>query len=259
MTALLTAQDLRKSFLGLVAVESVSLSINKGEIVGIIGPNGAGKTTVLNLLSGVIRPDQGSVLFEGAELTRLPIHRFAGRGITRTFQNLALFKVGTVLDNIRIGFHSRIRSGILKSAFYLPSVGSEERDLIKQAEDLARFLEIDHLLHQTVGTLSYGQQKRVELARALAGKPKLLLLDELVSGMNLEEKRSIARFIFDIRRQFECGIAMIEHDLGFVMDISDRIYVLNFGRKIAEGTPATVASNPDVIAAYVGGQSGNIS
>jgi branched-chain amino acid transport system ATP-binding protein len=252
MKTLLVAKNLSKNFLGIVAVSNASIRVDEGEIVSIIGPNGAGKTTLLNLLSGVIRPSSGSVEFEGQVVTHLGPHQYAGLGITRTFQNLALFKVGTVLDNIRIGFHSRIQSGVLASAFFLPHVKREEAMLLDKAREIASFLEIENLLHVIVGTLSYGQQKRVELARALAAGPKLLLLDELISGMNLEEKQSIARFIFQIQRRYGCGIAMIEHDLGFVMDISDRIYVLNFGHQIAEGSPSEIASNPEVIAAYVG-------
>jgi branched-chain amino acid transport system ATP-binding protein len=252
MASLLVAENLKKSFGGVVAINNVSLRVDEGEIVSVIGPNGAGKTTLLNLLSGVIKPSSGSVHLNGRDVTRLASHQFASLGVARTFQNLALFKVGTVLDNIRVGFHSRIESGVLESAFYLPQVKKEENLLLDEAEEIARFLDIDHLLHIVVGTLSYGQQKRVELARALAAKPKLLLLDELVSGMNLEEKQAIARFIFQIRKKLKCGIAMIEHDLGFVMDISDRIYVLNFGNQIAEGSPYEVANDPEVIAAYLG-------
>ncbi len=252
MPNILVAQNLTKNFGGVRAVDGVSLDIGADEIVGIIGPNGAGKTTLLNLLSGVIKPTAGVIEFDGRDITTLAPHRFVAVGIARTFQNLALFQTGSVLDNIRVGFHSRIRSGVVASAICLPPVGREERALRREAERLAAFVGLADVLLLPVSRLSYGQRKRVELARALASKPRLLLLDELVSGMNLQEKQNIADCIFEIRRQFGCAIAMIEHDLGFVMDISDLIYVLNFGVQIAAGSPAEVVSNPEVISAYVG-------
>jgi branched-chain amino acid transport system ATP-binding protein len=252
MANLLVARNLTKNFGGVRAVDGVSLDVGADEIVGIIGPNGAGKTTLLNLLSGVIRPTAGDIEFDGRDVTHLAPHRFVAVGIARTFQNLALFQAGTVLDNILVGFHSRICSGILSSAIRLPSVGREESALRLEAEALAAMVGLADVLLLPVGTLSYGQRKRVELARALASKPRLLLLDELISGMNLQEKHNIADCIFDIRRQFGCAIAMIEHDLGFVTDISDRIYVLNFGAGIAAGVPAEVVNNPAVVSAYVG-------
>jgi branched-chain amino acid transport system ATP-binding protein len=252
MSSLLAAENLTKSFGGVRAVDGVSVFIGAGEIIGIIGPNGAGKTTLLNLLSGVIKPTSGSIRLNDQDVTSLAPHRFVGVGIARTFQNLALFHTGTVLDNIRVGFHSRIRAGVLASAAYLPTVGREERRLREEARELAALLGIAHTLHLPVGTLSYGQRKRVELARALASRPRVLLLDELISGMNLQEKHNIADCIFEIRQRFGCAIAMIEHDLGFVMDISDRIYVLNFGTQIAAGLPVEIARNPAVISAYVG-------
>jgi branched-chain amino acid transport system ATP-binding protein len=256
MQGLLIAQDLKKSFGGLHAVDGVNLRVGADEIISIMGPNGAGKTTLLNLLSGVSRPSGGSIRFDGRDVTGLAPHRFAELGIARTFQNLALFKGGTVLDNIRVGFHSRVRAGFIGAALHLPKVRREEKVLCQQAEELASFLGIAHVLHAPVGTLPYGQQKRVELARALASRPRLLLLDELVSGMNLQEKQNIADCIFEIRARFDCGIVMIEHDLGFVMDISDRIYVLNFGNQIADGLPAEIASTPEVITAYIGTAAG---
>jgi branched-chain amino acid transport system ATP-binding protein len=255
MASLLVAQNLTKNFGGVRAVDGVSLDIEADEIVGIIGPNGAGKTTLLNLLSGVIKPNAGIIEFAGHDITALASHRFVGVGIARTFQNLALFQTGSVLDNIRVGFHSRIRSGILASAIYLPAIGHEEKLLRQEAESLASLVGLADALLLPVGTLSYGQRKRVELARALASKPRLLLLDELISGMNLQEKHNIADCIFDIRHQFGCAIAMIEHDLGFVTDISDRIYVLNFGVQIAAGEPEEVVQDPAVISAYVGQRS----
>jgi branched-chain amino acid transport system ATP-binding protein len=255
MLNLLVAQSLTKNFGGVRAVDGVSLHVGADEIVGIIGPNGAGKTTLLNLLSGVTKPTAGSIEFDGRDITSLAPHRFAAVGIARTFQNLALFHMGSVLDNIRVGFHSRIRSGVVASAIHLPRVGREERTVRQEAEELASLVGVAGALSRPVATLSYGQRKRVELARALASRPRLLLLDELISGMNLQEKHNIADCIFAIRRRFGCAIAMIEHDLGFVMDISDRIYVLNFGVQIAGGPPEEVVSNPAVISAYVGNRS----
>lgn len=252
MANLLVAQNLTKNFGGVRAVDGVSIDIGADEIVGIIGPNGAGKTTLLNLLSGVIRTTAGVIEFDGRDITPLAPHRFVAVGIARTFQNLALFQAGTVLDNILVGFHSRIRSGIVSSAIHLPSVGREENALRREAEALAALVGLADALLLPVATLSYGQRKRVELARALASRPRLLLLDELISGMNLQEKHNIADCIFEIRRQFSCAIALIEHDLGFVTDISDRIYVLNFGVRIATGAPAEVVCNPAVLSAYVG-------
>jgi branched-chain amino acid transport system ATP-binding protein len=255
MANLLVAQNLTKNFGGVRAVDGVSLNIDADEIVGIIGPNGAGKTTLLNLLSGVIKPTAGLIEFDGRDVTTLAPHRFVAVGVARTFQNLALFQAGTVLDNIRVGFHSRIRSSVVASAIYLPSVGREEKALRQEAERLASLVGLADALPLPVATLSYGQRKRVELARALASKPRLLLLDELISGMNLQEKQNIADCIFEIRREFGCAVAMIEHDLGFVTDISDRVYVLNFGVQIAVGAPAEVVRDPAVISAYVGQRS----
>ena len=252
MTNLLVAEGLTKNFGGVRAVDNVSLHISEDEIVGIIGPNGAGKTTLLNLLSGVTRPTAGAIEFDGRDITTFPPHRFVAIGIARTFQNLALFQTGSVLDNIRVGFHSRIRSGVAASALRLPLVSREEKALRQEAERLASLVGLTDAMLLPVSTLSYGQRKRVELARALASRPRLLLLDELISGMNLQEKHNIADCIFEIRRQYGCAIAMIEHDPGFVMDISDRIYVLNFGVQIAAGPPAEVVGNPEVVSAYVG-------
>jgi branched-chain amino acid transport system ATP-binding protein len=252
MHDLLRADRLCKNFLGVAAVSNVSLRVAPREVVSIIGPNGAGKTTLLNMLSGVLTPTSGTIKVDGRDVTGLNAHKYPLLGIARTFQNLALFKGETVRDNIRVGFHTRFRSGVLASMFALPHATREEQALRTASEEIARFLEIDRFLDQPVGTLSYGQQKRVELARALALKPRLLLLDEMISGMSLEDKHDIARYIFQIRDEFDCSILMIEHDLGFVLDISDRIYVLNFGNLIAEGRPEEIANDPQVIGAYIG-------
>jgi branched-chain amino acid transport system ATP-binding protein len=252
MVSLLEVEGLGKKFGGIVAARDVSLRVETAEIVSIIGPNGAGKTTVLNMLGGVITPTAGTIRLNGDDVTQLPAHRRARLGIARTFQNLALFKSGTVLDNIRVGFHGRVRSGVFAAIAHPPSMRREEAALRDEAERIAHLLDIAPLLNATVWSLSYGQQKRVELARALAAKPRLLLLDELLAGMNLHEKHGMAACLFGVRNTLGCGIVMIEHDLGFVMDVSDRIYVLNFGNPIASGIPADIGANPEVIAAYVG-------
>jgi branched-chain amino acid transport system ATP-binding protein len=253
---LLVARDLRKTFGGVVAVAEASLHVDEGEIVSIIGPNGAGKTSLLNILSGVTRPDRGSVMFEGVELTNLPSHRLAKLRIARTFQNLGLFRSGTVLDNILVGRHPLMKAGVVGCGLRLPGARREERENRAEAERVMTLLGIEELRDRVVGTLAYGVQKRVELGRALAAAPKLLLVDELVSGMNLEETAEIASLVLEIRDTFGTAIAMIEHDLAMVMDLSDRIYVLNFGELLAEGTPSEIAENPKVIAAYIGAPEG---
>jgi branched-chain amino acid transport system ATP-binding protein len=256
--SLLAARNLRKTFGGVVAIAEASLHVDEGEIVSIIGPNGAGKTTLLNILSGVTRPDRGSVAFEGTELTNVPSHRLATLRIARTFQNLGLFRSGTVMDNILVGRHPLMKAGVIACGLRLPGARREEQKNRDEAERIMTFLKIETLRDRAVGTLAYGVQKRVELGRALAASPKLLLVDELVSGMNLEETAEIAALILEIRDTFGTAIAMIEHDLAMVMDLSDRIYVLNFGELLAEGLPGEIAENPRVIAAYIGSAEGAI-
>ena len=252
MTALLELEGVTKRFGGLVAVSDVSLSVMPGQIYSLIGPNGAGKTTVFNLISAVFRPSSGRILFEGRDLTRLPTYALARLGIARTFQNLAVFKHETVVNNLLVGMHTHLRTDPLSAAFFWGRARREEIRARERVEEIIEFLEIEDLRDHTVGTLSYGQQKRVELGRALAISPKLLLLDEMVSGMNQEEREDIARFILDLKDELGMTFFMVEHDMGIVMDISDHVCVVNHGRKIAEGAPQEIAANPAVIEAYLG-------
>ena len=252
MTPLLSVKSIAKSFGGLTAVADVSLDVMPGEICSVIGPNGAGKTTLFNMISGVLRPTSGRMLFGDLDLVRLPQSRFAAAGIGRTFQNLALFKHGTAVENILTGCHTHLRSTVLDAIIFFGRTRKEEIEARERVEEIVEFLEIEHIRNAVVGTLSYGQQKRVELARALASRPKLLLLDEMVSGMNQEETEDIARFILDIRDELGITVLMIEHDMRIVMDISDHVHVLNFGRKIAGGRPEEVRRDPAVAEAYLG-------
>lgn len=252
MSPLLEFSAVSKRFGGLDALSNVDLSVMPGTICSVIGPNGAGKTTLFNLASCLYRPTQGKIAFAGEDITGATAHSLSGRGIARTFQNLAVFKHETVIDNILTGMHSRLTTGIFGAALYWGTARNAEIEARQAAEEIIEFLEIETVRHLPVGTLSYGLQKRVELGRALAMRPRLLLLDEMVSGMNQEETEDIARFILDIRAERNVTVLMIEHEMGIVMDISDHVCVLNFGRKIADGAPAEVAANPAVIAAYLG-------
>ncbi len=252
MSGLLEIQGVSKDFGGVRAVDNVSLSVGDNEIYSVIGPNGAGKTTLFNLISGVFRPDRGSIRFAERDITRERTHKLASLGIGRTFQNLAVFKAATVVQNLLVGRHSHMRTNVFTAAFFIGPARREERQHRRRVEEIIDFLEIEEIRDQPVGTLSYGLQKRVELGRALATDPKLLLLDEMVSGMNSEETEDIARFILDIKEELGIAILMVEHDMGIVMDISDRVCVLNFGKLIAEGAPAEVAANPAVVSAYLG-------
>lgn len=250
---MLEAQGLYLKFGGVNVLTNVSTGVKKNEIFAIIGPNGAGKTCLLNCINRFYQPHQGKIIFEGADITRLKSHQIASLGIARTFQNVELFKGMTVIDNIKLGSHVHLNTGLLSAGFYFGAARKTELGLRKEIEEsIIDLLEIEHIRKKTVGTLPYGLQKRVELARALAMKPKVLLMDEPVTGMNLEETEDMARFILDIHDEWGVTIVLIEHDMGVVMDISDRVCVLDFGVKIAEGLPSEIRHNDEVIKAYLG-------
>jgi branched-chain amino acid transport system ATP-binding protein len=248
----LQVSDVHLRFGGVVALAGVSLAVPDGQIFAIIGPNGAGKTSLLNTFSGLYPVTSGRVVFEGRDITRLRPHRIARLGVARTFQNIELFKGMSVLDNLMLGRHVHMKSGLLASGLYWGAAQREEVKNREIVEEVIDFLEIEAIRKRTVGTLPYGLQKRVELGRALALQPRLLLLDEPMAGMNIEEKEDMARFILDINEERHVTIVLIEHDMGVVMDISDYVSVLNFGKLIGEGTPEQVRQDADVIQAYLG-------
>jgi branched-chain amino acid transport system ATP-binding protein len=243
-------------FRGVVALSDVSFGVEPGTIHAIIGPNGAGKTSMLNCVSGVYRPQRGSIRFDGRDIVKLSAAHRTTLGIARTFQNIALFKGMTVLDNLLIGRHTHQSSGVLGGGIYWGLGQKEEVAHRAVVEDIIDFLEIQHIRKQVVGTLAYGLQKRVELARALALEPRLLLLDEPMAGMNVEEKEDMARFVVEINEERGTTVVMIEHDMGVVMDLSHRVTVLNFGEKIADGPPGEVRRERLVQDAYLGEQHG---
>ena len=252
MAALLEVSQLSLRFGGVAALSDVSFEVAPGTIHAIIGPNGAGKTSLLNCISGVYHPQRGLVRYDGAEITRMPPAERTRLGIARTFQNIALFRGMTVLENLMVGRHVHQKTGTLAGGFWY---GPGKREEIRQrevVEDIIDFLEIQAVRKQVVHTLAYGLQKRVELGRALALDPRLLLLDEPMAGMNAEEKEDMARYILDVNQERGTTIVMIEHDMGVVMDLSDRVVVLNFGQKIADGTPDEVQQNESVQNAYLG-------
>lgn len=250
---LLQADGLYLKFGGVNVLTNVSTGVKSNEIFAIIGPNGAGKTCLLNCINRFYHPSQGRIFFDGADITGLKSHQIAALGIARTFQNVELFRGMSVIDNIKLGSHVHLDTGLLSAGFYFGSARQTELGLRKEIEEtIIDLLEIEHIRKKTVGTLPYGLQKRVELARALAMKPKVLLMDEPVTGMNLEETEDMARFILDIHDEWGVTIVLIEHDMGVVMDISDRVCVLDFGVKIAEGLPSEIRHNDEVIKAYLG-------
>ena len=239
-------------FGGVVAIEDISFDIHEGEIRAIIGPNGAGKSSMLNVISGFYHPQEGEVWFHGAKRPAMKPYQVAQQGIARTFQNIALFKGMSTLDNIMTGRMTKMKSGMLSQAIWWGKAANEEAAHREKVEEIIDFLEIQAIRKTPVGRLPYGMQKRVELGRALAAEPKLLLLDEPMAGMNVEEKEDMSRFILDVNDEFGTTIALIEHDMGVVMDISDRVVVMDYGKKIGDGTPTEVLANQDVIDAYLG-------
>jgi branched-chain amino acid transport system ATP-binding protein len=249
---LLTVENITLRFGGVKALTDVSFDILKGEIRAIIGPNGAGKSSMLNCINGFYHPQEGRITYKGQTRKQMRPYEAASQGIARTFQNIALFRGMSVLDNVMTGRVLKMKSSLLEQAFYFGRARSEEISHRSKVEEVIDFLEINAIRKTPVGRLPYGLQKRVELARALAAEPELLLLDEPMAGMNVEEKEDMSRFILNVNAEFGTTIALIEHDMGVVMDLSDRVVVLNYGEKLADGTPDVVRSNQAVIDAYLG-------
>jgi branched-chain amino acid transport system ATP-binding protein len=249
---ILNLQGISLAFGGVKALSEVSFDVREHEIRAIIGPNGAGKSSMLNVINGVYRPQDGTIRFRGHQWKKMVPYEAAKLGIARTFQNIALFKGMTVLDNVMTGRNLKMRRGFLQQALWLGPAKREELEHRRAAEEIIDFLEIQHIRRTPVGRLPYGLQKRVELARALAAEPEVLLLDEPMAGMNLEEKRDMCRFVLDVNDHYGTTIVLIEHDMGVVMDISERVVVLDYGRKIADGSPDEIKGNQAVIDAYLG-------
>lgn len=254
---LLQVDGVTLAFGGVKALTGVGFGVQAGSITAVIGPNGAGKTSLFNTISGFYRPASGAIRFKGQDITRVPAPQRARLGLGRSFQNIALFRGMTVLDNIKLGRHAHLKTNVLDALLYIGRARREEAQLRADIEErIIDFLEIDHIRHAPVSALPYGLQKRVEMARALAMQPEVLMLDEPVAGMNREETEDMARFILDVRAEWGVTVLMVEHDMGMVMDLSDHVVVLNFGQVIAQGTPAEVQANPEVVRAYLG--AGNV-
>lgn len=249
---ILDVKDVTLRFGGVVALDQVSYEVKEGEIFSLIGPNGAGKTSMLNCISGLYRPASGSIFFKGEDITKLKPHKRAGLGIARAFQNIELFPHLSVLDNLMLGRHIRMKTGVLAGGLYWGKAQREEVRHREKVEDVIDFLEIEDIRYTPVGRLSYGLQKRVEVGRALALEPEILLLDEPMAGMNSEEKEDMARYIIDIHAEKKTTIVLIEHDMRVVMDLSNHIAVLDFGKLIGYGTPNEIQNNQQVIHAYLG-------
>jgi branched-chain amino acid transport system ATP-binding protein len=250
--AAISLRDVTLRFAGLTALRDVSFDVAAGELFAVIGPNGAGKTSLFNCVSGVYRPQHGQVVLDGVSISGWPPHRIAAAGVARTFQNVEVFPTMTVIENLTLGRYNHQRAGLLRGALFIGPAVREEVANRAKVEEIIELLEIEHLRHSLVGSLPHGLRKRVELGRALAMEPRLLLLDEPVAGMNQEETEDMVRLVLDVRDELGTTIVLVEHDMGVVMDVSDRVAVLNFGEVIAVGTPSQVANDESVIASYLG-------
>jgi branched-chain amino acid transport system ATP-binding protein len=248
------ADDISIQFGGIRAVDSVSFEVEPGEVFSIIGPNGAGKTTIFNLISRIYQPTSGRLIFQDRDITAVPPHRVAGLGIARTFQNIELFQNASVLQNLLIGCHCHVKAGILSQLGFLPSAQRDELVHRERAEDVIAFLGLQRYRHTLIGSLPYGVRKVVELGRALCTEPRLLLLDEPSSGLNVEETEGMGYWIEDIKKDLGITVIMVEHDMSLVSAVSDRVMALNYGKVMAVGTPREVQTHPEVVRAYIGGE-----